>query len=162
MDGRGRALDNVFVERLWRSVKYEEVYLQDYADGWEAERSLAELLSLLLPASGSIRRLDYRTPAEVYHNRPPTIAKTGAQIPVEAGLTEHRTEQKPSQPLRPRETREGSHGPPAERRSLIQGKQLSSIWGPPPWRRLRSHEKIAFVIEGRSFKDGILQEEIAA
>ena len=31
MDGRGRALDNVFVERLWRSVKYEEVYLKDYA-----------------------------------------------------------------------------------------------------------------------------------
>ena len=41
MDGRGRALDNVFIERLWRSVKYEEVYLKDYADGWEAEQSLA-------------------------------------------------------------------------------------------------------------------------
>jgi putative transposase len=40
MDGRGRALDNVFVERLWRTVKYEEVYLHDYADGWEAERRL--------------------------------------------------------------------------------------------------------------------------
>jgi putative transposase len=40
MDGRGRALDNVFVERLWRSVKYEEVYLHAYADGWEAEESL--------------------------------------------------------------------------------------------------------------------------
>ncbi len=37
----GRALDNVFVERLWRSVKYEEVYLKDYGDGWEAEASLA-------------------------------------------------------------------------------------------------------------------------
>src|SRR5690606_24824981 len=37
MDGRGRALDNVFIERLWRSVKYEEVYLKDYRDGWEAE-----------------------------------------------------------------------------------------------------------------------------
>ena len=41
MDGRGRALDNVFVERLWRSVKYEEVYLRDYVDGWEAEASLS-------------------------------------------------------------------------------------------------------------------------
>jgi putative transposase len=40
MDGRGRALDNVFVERLWRSVKYEEVYLQDYADGAEAWQGL--------------------------------------------------------------------------------------------------------------------------
>jgi len=36
MDGRGRALDNVFVERLWRSVKYEEVYLHDYATVTEA------------------------------------------------------------------------------------------------------------------------------
>ena len=40
MDGRGRALDNVFVERLWRSVKYEEVYLKDYADMGEARESL--------------------------------------------------------------------------------------------------------------------------
>ncbi len=42
MDGRGRAIDNVFIERLWRSVKYEEVYLKDYADGWQAETSLAD------------------------------------------------------------------------------------------------------------------------
>ncbi len=41
MDGRGRAIDNVFIERLWRSVKYEEVYLRDYANGWDAEASLA-------------------------------------------------------------------------------------------------------------------------
>ena len=36
MAGRGRALDNVFSERLWRTVKYEEVYLQDYRDGEDA------------------------------------------------------------------------------------------------------------------------------
>lgn len=40
MDGRGRALDTVFVERLWRSVKYEEVYLGDYTDGTEAWQGL--------------------------------------------------------------------------------------------------------------------------
>ena len=40
MDGRGRALDNVFIERLWRSVKYEEVYLSDYGDGLDAHRGL--------------------------------------------------------------------------------------------------------------------------
>jgi len=39
MDGRGQALDNVFVERLWRTVKYEEVYLREYVDGWKAEKS---------------------------------------------------------------------------------------------------------------------------
>ncbi len=40
MDGRGRALDNVFIERLWRSVKQEEVYIKDYKDGLEAFHSL--------------------------------------------------------------------------------------------------------------------------
>ena len=40
MDGRGRALDNVFIERLWRSVKYEDIYLRDYADGHELHAGL--------------------------------------------------------------------------------------------------------------------------
>ena len=40
MDGRGRCLDNVFVERLWRSVKYEDIYLRDYEDGLELEDGL--------------------------------------------------------------------------------------------------------------------------
>ena len=40
MAGRGRALDNIFVERLWRTVKYEEVYLKDYLTAWEAESNL--------------------------------------------------------------------------------------------------------------------------
>jgi putative transposase len=40
MDGRGRCFDNIFIERLWRSVKYEEVYLHDYADLHEAEGRL--------------------------------------------------------------------------------------------------------------------------
>jgi len=42
MDGRGRALDNVFVERLWRTVKYEEVYVKDYTTVREARQSLGE------------------------------------------------------------------------------------------------------------------------
>jgi transposase InsO family protein len=41
MDGRGRWLDNVFIERLWRSLKYEEVYLKSYADGCEARAGIA-------------------------------------------------------------------------------------------------------------------------
>jgi len=41
MDGKGRARDNVFVERLWRTVKYEEVYLRDYASPREAHQGLA-------------------------------------------------------------------------------------------------------------------------
>src|SRR5437588_4710626 len=42
MDGRGRWMDNVFIERLWRSLKYEDVYLKGYADGHEAKAGIAE------------------------------------------------------------------------------------------------------------------------
>ncbi len=65
MDGRGRALDNVFVERLWRSVKYEEVYLHDYGDGHQAEAGLARYFRFYC-GERLHQALDYRTPAEVY------------------------------------------------------------------------------------------------
>lgn len=65
MDGRGRALDNVFVERLWRSVKYEEVYLREYADGWEAETSLGRYFDFYCHQRVH-QALDYRTPYQVY------------------------------------------------------------------------------------------------
>jgi len=68
MDGRGRALDNVFVERLWRSVKYEDVYLHNY------ETALALLAGLGTYFEFYNNRrfhesLGYRKPAEVYHHR---------------------------------------------------------------------------------------------
>jgi len=69
MDGRGRAIDNVFVERLWRSVKYEEVYLRDYADGWEAEERLRAYFRFY-SHERIHQALGYRTPAEVYRERP--------------------------------------------------------------------------------------------
>jgi putative transposase len=65
MDGRGRAIDNVFVERLWRSVKYEEVYLKDYASVWEAEDSLASYFRFYCHRRIH-QALGYRTPADVY------------------------------------------------------------------------------------------------
>ena len=68
MDGRGRALDNLFVERLWRSVKYEEVYLRDYADGMEARQSLGRYFRFY----NTERRhqgLERRIPADVYFCR---------------------------------------------------------------------------------------------
>jgi putative transposase len=68
MDGRGRALDNVFVERLWRSVKYEEVYLREYADGWEAEERLRAYFRFY-SHERIHQALGYRTPADVYANR---------------------------------------------------------------------------------------------
>ena len=69
MDGRGRALDNVFIERLWRSVKYEEVYLKDYADGWEMEASLAAYFRFY-DHQRIHQSLAYQTPAAVYRPRP--------------------------------------------------------------------------------------------
>ena len=65
MDGQGRCLDNVFVERLWRSVKYEEVYLKAYADLVEAERNLRAYFRFYndhRPHSAH----DGQTPSEVY------------------------------------------------------------------------------------------------
>jgi putative transposase len=68
MDGRGRAIDNVFIERLWRSVKYEEVYLRDYTDGWHAEASLAAYFHFY-DEERIHQSLGYRTPGDVYRER---------------------------------------------------------------------------------------------
>ena len=65
MDGRGRCFDNIFVERLWRTVKYEEVYLRDYADPVEARQSLRAYFRFYNEQRPH-QALDYRTPAEVY------------------------------------------------------------------------------------------------
>ena len=65
MDGRGRALDNVFVERLWRSVKYEEVYPQAYEGMREAQRGLGHYFPFYNEARPH-QALEYRTPAAVY------------------------------------------------------------------------------------------------
>jgi putative transposase len=65
MDGRGRALDNVFVERLWRSVKWEEVYLKDYSGVEEAIKSLARYFQHYNHRRPH-QALGYKTPADVY------------------------------------------------------------------------------------------------
>lgn len=65
MDGRGRALDNVFVERLWRSVKYEEVYLHDYGTVPNARAGLGRYFEFYNHERPH-QALGYRTPADVY------------------------------------------------------------------------------------------------
>jgi len=65
MDGRGRCLDNIFIERLWRSLKYEAVYLHEMTDGFAAERVIGAWIAFYnteRPHSA----LDGRTPAEAY------------------------------------------------------------------------------------------------
>ena len=68
MDGKGRALDNVFVERLWRSVKYECVYLRAFEDGTELFVGLKNYFDFY-----NNRRLhqalNYRTPQQIYHSQ---------------------------------------------------------------------------------------------
>ncbi|UPT96031.1 DDE-type integrase/transposase/recombinase [Bradyrhizobium barranii subsp. apii] len=51
MDGRGRWMDNVFIERLWRSLKHEDIYLKGYADGREAKAGIASWISFYNRAS---------------------------------------------------------------------------------------------------------------
>jgi putative transposase len=68
MDGRGRCLDNVFVERLWRSVKYEDVYLRGYESVPDLERGLAAYFRFYNHERPH-QSLGYRTPAEVHSGR---------------------------------------------------------------------------------------------
>ena len=69
MDGKGTWRDNVFIERLWRSIKYEEVYLRAYASVSEARAGIGRYLSFY-----NTRRphssLDGRTPDQAYFNQP--------------------------------------------------------------------------------------------
>ena len=65
MDGKGRASDNVFTERLWRSLKYEEVYLHDYQSPREARTGITRYLNFY-NHERLHQSLDYQTPAEVY------------------------------------------------------------------------------------------------
>ena len=65
MDGRGRCMDNIFIERLWRSLKYEAVYLHELSDGFKAERVIGDWIDFYntkRPHSA----LGGRTPAEAY------------------------------------------------------------------------------------------------
>ena len=73
MDGKGSWRDNVFVERLWRSVKYEEVYLRAYGSVGEARASIARYLAFYNERRPN-SSLDRRTPSEVYFASRPIAA----------------------------------------------------------------------------------------
>ena len=132
MDGRGRYQDNILVERLWRTVKYEEVYLKAYANGLEARRGLREYFRFYNHRRPH-QALGYRTPAEVFHGEP-----------VEEELKERRC---PDQPVLV------SYAGVQECRSagvpLNCGLILSNRWGPPHSQqgRVGDHN----LVEGRDF-----------
>src|ERR1700693_3221436 len=71
MDSKGRALDNIFTERIWRTVKYEEVYLHDYTSPKEACQQLSSYFEFY-NHKRIHQALDYQTPAEVYSTETPT------------------------------------------------------------------------------------------
>ncbi len=73
MDGKGRALDNIFIERLWRSVKYENVYLYAYNDGKECYKGLKEYFKYYNHQRRH-QSLDYKIPAEVYSQKKQFVA----------------------------------------------------------------------------------------
>jgi putative transposase len=68
MDGRGRCMDNIFIERLWRSLKYEEVYLKDYESVAEARAGIDRYFRFY-NYERLHQSLDYRTPAAIYKGR---------------------------------------------------------------------------------------------
>jgi putative transposase len=67
-DGRGRAFDNIFVERLWRSVKYEEVYIKDYQSVLDAVSNLRASFTFY-NHERLHQALDYHTPAQIYRSK---------------------------------------------------------------------------------------------
>jgi putative transposase len=75
-DGRGRALDNVFVERLWRSVKYEDIYIKDYEQVSELESGLTAYFRFY-DEERPHQSLSYRTPGEVYRTGSGSVLSGG-------------------------------------------------------------------------------------
>ena len=69
MDGRGRCLDNIFIERLWRSLKYEEVYLRDYRQVPEARAGISRYFQFYNHERPH-QSLAYRRPADLYRAKP--------------------------------------------------------------------------------------------
>ena len=68
MDGRGRWMDNVFIERVWRSLKYEDVYLKGYADGRDAKVGISDWI-IFYNEQRLHQALGYRAPMAVWRER---------------------------------------------------------------------------------------------
>ena len=69
MDGKGRWIDNVFIERLWRSVKYENIYLRAYENGAQLRQRIDRECFDFYNARRTHQALDYQTPDDVYYGR---------------------------------------------------------------------------------------------
>ena len=87
MDGRGRCMDNVFVERLWRSIKYEEVYLKAYRNGTEARKGIGAYLAFYNQERPH-QALGYRSPGQVFQAASPQscLLEHPRALPSDEGL----------------------------------------------------------------------------
>ena len=87
MDGRGRCMVNVFVERLWRSIKYEEVYLKAYQNGTEARKGIGAYLAFYNQERPH-QALGYRSPGQVFHAVSPQrcLLELPRALPSDEGL----------------------------------------------------------------------------
>jgi putative transposase len=74
MDGRGRFMDNIFIERLWRSIKYEEVHLKAYADGCEARAGIGSWMTFY----------NFRRPHQAMNNQMPMAVWRAGMDKIEA------------------------------------------------------------------------------
>ena len=74
MDGRGRFMDNIFIERLWRSIKYEEVHLKAYADGGEARSGISSWMNFY----------NFRRPHQAMNNQIPMVVWRAGMDKIEA------------------------------------------------------------------------------
>jgi putative transposase len=79
MDGKGRATDNICIERFWRSIKYEEVYLNEYSNIKELQKAIANYMD-----SYNKKRLHsaigYKTPNEVYYQAMNNLVSKGVKL----------------------------------------------------------------------------------
>ena len=85
MDGKGRYSDNIFVERLWRSIKYEEVYLKAYKDRTEAKQGIGTYLDLYNRVRPH-QALGYRTPQEMFQREQPMERPAGQEVVLIPGV----------------------------------------------------------------------------
>ena len=83
MDGKGRYSDNIFVERLWRSIKYEEVYLKAYQNGTEARKGIGAFLDFY-NRDRPHQALEYRTPIEVFQEEQVALIAAVETLPLPA------------------------------------------------------------------------------
>jgi putative transposase len=78
MDGRGRFMDNIFIERLWRSIKYEEIHLKAYADGREARAGIGDWMNFY----------NLRRPHQAHNNQTPMVVWRAGMDKIEAATVD--------------------------------------------------------------------------